>query len=130
MYEMKYEYLTGIRMIDEEHRRLFEIAEELYQLCQNTLLHDKYDQLVTVLDELKNYTHLHFSHEEAYMESIQYKKIFTQKIQHNAFCEKLDAIKLEEMDEHQEETLEALLSFVTDWLIHHILETDKQIAEA
>ena len=64
------------------------------------------------------------------MESIQYKKICTQKIQHNAFCEKLDAIKLEEMDEHQEETIEALLSFVTDWLIHHILETDKQIAEA
>ena len=129
MYEMKEEYLTGIQMIDEEHTRLFEIAEELYQLCQNTLLYDKYDQLVAVLEELKKYTHLHFSHEEEYMESIQYKKLFTQKIQHHAFCEKLDSINLDEADENQEQTIEELLKFVTDWLVHHILETDKQIAE-
>ena len=28
MFEMKDEYLVGIEMIDEEHRKLFEIAEE------------------------------------------------------------------------------------------------------
>ena len=32
MYEMKDEYLTGIRMIDEEHRRLFEIAESITEI--------------------------------------------------------------------------------------------------
>lgn len=128
MYEMKDEYLTGIEAIDKEHRRLFEIAEELYQLCQNELVYDKYDQLVAVFNELKDYTHLHFAHEEEYMESIQYKKLFTQKIQHNAFCEKLDSLSLDEMDENQSKTIEDLLTFVTDWLVHHILETDKQIA--
>ena len=30
MYEFKEEFKTGIPMIDEEHARLFEIAEELY----------------------------------------------------------------------------------------------------
>ena len=32
MYEFKEEFLTGIEMIDREHKRLFEIAENLYQL--------------------------------------------------------------------------------------------------
>lgn len=30
MYEFKEEFLTGIEQIDVEHRRLFEIADELY----------------------------------------------------------------------------------------------------
>ncbi len=34
MYEMKEEYLTGIPFIDEEHAKLFEIADEAYELCQ------------------------------------------------------------------------------------------------
>lgn len=128
MYEMKQEYFIGIDQIDQEHTHLFEIAEQLYQLCQNEYLFDKFDEIVAVLDELKEYTHFHFNHEEEYMVSIGYKKLFTQKVQHNAFCEKLDAINLEEVDDNQQKTIEDLLKFVTDWLIHHILETDKEIA--
>lgn len=129
MYEMKDEYLTGIESIDAEHRRLFEIAEELYQLCQNDLVHDKYDLLVSALNELRDYTMLHFEHEEEYMESIGYKKLFTQKVQHNAFREKLDSIDLDEIDDNQEAAIEDILSFVTDWLVNHILHVDKQIGE-
>ena len=29
MYELKEEYLTGIEQIDNEHRTLFEIADEI-----------------------------------------------------------------------------------------------------
>ena len=32
----------------------------------------------------------HIADEEAYMESIHYNKLFTQKVQHQAFIEKLD----------------------------------------
>ena len=32
MYELKDEYLVGIESIDNEHRVLFEIADEIYQL--------------------------------------------------------------------------------------------------
>lgn len=32
MYEMKPEYYTGIAQIDEEHKKLFEIADEAYEL--------------------------------------------------------------------------------------------------
>ena len=126
---MKKEYLTGIPQIDEEHTRLFELAEEAYQLMQDDFLHDKYDQLVSILDELKDYTKTHFTHEEEYMESIDYQAIFIQKAQHKAFIEKLESLNYEDMDENQEGTISDILSFLTDWLVNHIVKLDKLITE-
>lgn len=129
MYKIKKEYFTGIEIVDKEHTRLFEIAEELYQLSHNDLVHDKYDGLVALLKELTDYTKMHFAHEEAYMESINYKKIFTQKIQHKYFIDTLESIKLEALDENQEAVIDNLLTFLTDWLIEHIVELDKLIGK-
>lgn len=133
MYEMKEEYLTGIPQIDKEHERLFEIADETYQLLHEEFLVDKYDNIRQLLEELREYTATHFAHEEEYMESIGYKKLFTQKIQHQQFIDKLEEIDLDRIDGSDEEEQDAMvadiLKFLTDWLVHHILETDKQIGE-
>lgn len=129
MYELKPEYLTGIEQIDNEHRRLFEIAEEVYQLQQQEFLVDKYDQIKAALEELREYTKTHFAHEEEYMESIQYKHMFMQKVQHDAFVKKLDELDLDKLDD-EDGTISDILKFLTDWLVHHILETDKMIGEA
>lgn len=130
MYEMKDEYLTGIEFIDNEHRRLFEIAEETYQLKNEEFIPDKYDQIKNLLNELKDYTVMHFSHEEEYMQSIGYKKLFTQKMQHTAFINWLEEHELDSMDEEYEDqdaVIDNILKYLTDWLISHILDTDKQI---
>ena len=89
MYEFLDDYVTGIESIDDEHRRLFEIADETYRLSKEEFLVDKYDQVRHILGELKDYALLHFEHEEAYMESINYKKMFMQKVQHDQFREKI-----------------------------------------
>ena len=131
MYEMKPEFFTGIALIDNEHRQLFDYANQIYDLLHAEFVPDKYDNIVDILGKLRDYTKKHFADEEAYMESIQYKKIFTQKIQHQAFIDELDKLDLDEISEldNQEETISNLLSFVTDWLIHHILEVDTQIGK-
>ena len=72
---------------------------------------------------------MHFEHEEAYMESIQYKRMFTQKVQHDNFRHKLETMDLEAIDDNQEQAIQDILKFVTDWLVEHIMETDKRIAE-
>ena len=92
---------------------------------------DKYDNMIDILGKLREYAKKHFADEEAYMESIQYKKLFTQKMQHQAFVEELDKIDLDEISEieNQDEKIGELLTFVTDWLIHHILEVDTQIGK-
>lgn len=61
-------YYTGIELVDREHRKLFEIIGEVNALIHNDLLHDKYDEIVRLLDELREYTKFHFEDEEAYMQ--------------------------------------------------------------
>lgn len=129
MYEMKEEYLTGIEFIDQEHRRLFEIAEETYQLQNQEFLIDKYDQVRAILEQLRDYTIMHFEHEEEYMKSINYKRMFTQKIEHEAFKEKINDWDIEHIDEESDEMIDEILGFLTDWLISHILENDKLIGQ-
>lgn len=131
MYEMKPEYYIGIDMIDEEHKQLFQYADEAYELLHNDMIPDKFDAIHDVLMNLRNYTVKHFSDEEEYMESIHYKKLFTQKIQHQEFINKLD----EFMENHNEEVvdqnkqIEDILEYLTSWLINHILYVDGQITK-
>lgn len=123
------EYFTGIELIDQEHRKLFEIIAEANTLIKAELLHDKYDEIVSILDQLREYTKEHFRDEEEYMESIQYSRLDAQKRAHEAFVEKLTEINLEQVDEHQQEYLEELMEFLLGWLINHILKADKLIGE-
>lgn len=127
MFEMKDEYLTGIKSIDDEHRELFRIAQEAYAVLSDDFIVDKFDHIVALLERLREYTKIHFAHEEEYMASIQYKRMFTQKIDHNAFIEKLDAIDLEQIDREQTDALLDILEFLGNWLVEHILEKDKLI---
>lgn len=129
MFEMKENYLTGIQIIDEEHRELFRITQEAYDVLKDEFVIDKFDQILTIIGRLKDYTKKHFADEEAYMESIQYKRMFTQKIEHAEFIEKLEGLDFDQMDRNQTDTLLGILEFLGDWLVNHILEKDKLIGQ-
>ena len=82
MYEFKEEFRTGIENIDLEHAKLFEIANKAYETLMDDFIPDKYDYIVDILNELKEYAATHFRNEEEYMISINYKKLFSQKAMH------------------------------------------------
>lgn len=129
MYEMKPEYYIGIEMIDEEHKQLFKYADEAYELLNDEFTPDKYDKIEAILVKLRDYTEKHFTDEENYMESINYKKLFTQKIQHQEFISKLDEfIDLHKREtEDQDKQIMDILEYLTEWLVNHILYVDGQI---
>jgi hemerythrin len=129
MYEMKPEYYTGIDFIDEEHKKLFEIANNIYELLMNDFIPDKYDYIMEVVTELKEYTKYHFDNEEAYMSNIKYNKLLSQKVAHDDFIEKIYGYDSEIIDENQKESLLELLDFLTTWLVEHIYKQDKLIAQ-
>jgi len=129
MYEMKPEYYTGIEFIDNEHKKLFEIANKVYNLLMDEFIPDKYDYIMEVVKELKDYAKYHFEHEESYMGSIKYKRLLSHKVEHDGFIEKINQYDPEIIDENQKETLLELLDFLTSWLVDHILKQDKLIAE-
>ncbi len=124
MFEMKEKYKTGNLHIDAEHEKLFEIGEKAYQLLKNPYEVDKYDKIVGVIEELREYTLYHFKNEEDYMESINYKRLFTQKIDHANFIKKIDEVDFNKIDENQDEAIMTILTFLNEWLVDHILEKD------
>ncbi len=129
-YEFTKDYHTGIDFIDEEHAKLFEIANRAYDLLTNQFVTDKYDAIVAVLEELRDYTKYHFNHEEEYMKSINYPKRFSQLHQHTQFINKLESYNLKEIDVNQQEGLLEILYFLDLWLQRHIKGMDKKIGEA
>ena len=129
MYEMKEEYKIGVEHIDEQHKKLFELADKAYMLLKDDFSIDKYDKIVHILEELKDYTIFHFKSEEEYMESINYKRLFSQKIEHEKFIKVLEDVNYNEIDENQDESLVKILNFLNDWLVEHILKTDKLIVQ-
>ena len=129
MYEMKEEYKIGVELIDEQHKKLFELADKAYMLLTDEFALDKYDKIVEIVEELKEYTIFHFKSEEEYMESINYKRLFTQKIEHEKFIKSLENIDLRHIDENQDDSLVKMLNFLNEWLTEHILRNDKLIGE-
>ncbi len=122
------EFRTGIELIDSEHQELFHIIERANNLVK-AFVADSYDEIMSILEELKNYTKSHFADEEEYMESIHYEGLEAQKRAHAAFIERLDQIDPQEIDENPQEYLNELLEFLLNWLINHILYSDKKIPD-
>ncbi|BCZ44630.1 bacteriohemerythrin [Clostridium gelidum] len=129
MYEMKEEYKIGVEQIDEQHKKLFELADKAYMLLKDDFTLDKYDKIVHIVEELKDYTVFHFKSEEEYMESINYKRLFTQKIEHEKFIKALEEVDMRHLDQNQDESLVKMLNFLNEWLTEHILGNDKLIGK-
>lgn len=129
MYNMKEEYKIGLDHIDKQHEKLFELADKAYMLLKDEFAVDKYDKIVEIINELKEYTIFHFKSEEEYMESINYKGLFSQKLQHEKFINVLQELDFNHIDENQDESLIKMLDFLNDWLSDHILISDKFIGK-
>ncbi|HWP96525.1 MAG TPA: hemerythrin family protein [Syntrophomonadaceae bacterium] len=127
MIQWKENYSIGVAAIDEQHQKLFEIANRAYVLLKNGLLLDKYDQIIAIFEELRTYTVYHFNSEEAYMASIQYRKLLSHKVYHDDFIEKVNSIDFDQVDEKQDQYLMDILNFVGKWIEEHILGHDKRI---
>ena len=111
------DYLTGIEIVDLEHQQLFCIVERAYQLVKSNDVITCYDELLSIIHELTDYTVTHFADEEAYMEKIGYEGLAAQKNAHASFVARLESINLIELDENPQKYMESLIEFLLGWLI-------------
>lgn len=123
------DYLTGIDLIDAEHRTLFELVEEAYKYIRSGTATDGYDEVLKLLDDLKQYATEHFRDEEEYMESIHYEGLVTQRYAHEAFVHRLESFDLAQVEKDPQRQLKELIHFLLGWLINHILNSDKKIPQ-
>ena len=121
------EFRTQIPLVDKEHETLFNLVRQTYELVHDEFRVDKFDDIIEIIEELRDYTIKHFADEERYMKSINYDGLAEQVAAHTAFVEKLNNIDFDEIDRDQEDALDKLIKFLLNWLVQHILKVDKKM---
>ena len=125
-WEDKFE--TGIQQIDYQHKRLFDLINDL----ENALLPDNFNRLkvLEVFDGLREYTVTHFYQEEILMEEENYPDLENHKAEHERFTDKIAEIRRQiEAAEDMAQIVaitSPLASFLTEWLGAHILKRDHE----
>ncbi|MFZ5352976.1 MAG: bacteriohemerythrin [Bacillota bacterium] len=127
MLVWKDEYSIGVDLIDAQHKHIFEIGNSAYKLLRDDISVDKYDKVVQIIDDLREYTKFHFRSEEDYMLEVKYSGYYEQKKEHDAFIKKIDEVDLDLVDKDPEKYLEGLLTFIFTWVLDHVIKKDKLI---
>jgi hemerythrin-like metal-binding domain len=123
-FEWKDSYKVNVTEIDKQHKRLFEIGEKISELVMLKNEYDHYDEIMEILEELKDYTLYHFDFEEKLMEQYGFADLETHKIEHIFMVKKLQRLQRKDIDANQSQATIDLVAFVSDWITSHILKTD------
>ena len=120
--EWKEEYSVGIKSIDEQHKRLLNLINQL-QTAIDYSTGDQFER--EALGELVDYTKTHFSYEEGLMRDNDYPDFEPHKAQHVAMFKKVEEV-LAEYEKDHDTAMSNAVEYLKQWLINHINGTDKQ----
>ena len=117
---------TGIEEIDRQHKRLFEIAEKLYE-AKNGDPEMLNMGIAGTAEELLKYAKIHFDTEEGMMKKAGFEGYSEHKKIHNAFQEKAQAYQAR-INERSDDIFLAMeiMNFMMDWIIDHISIKDRE----
>lgn len=124
MFDWKAEYAVGHPEIDSQHKRLFQLAADLHSAMTGGKAKDV---LNGTLANLISYTKRHFACEERLMQANHYPEYAKHKMLHDALTARVVAFQKEFASGRTSLSVE-LLQFLSDWLRHHIGETDRKLA--
>lgn len=124
MFEWKDTYSVNVPEIDKQHRELFRIGGEIADLVLVKDDYDHFDEIMTILKQLKDYTIYHFNYEEKLMEKYGYEGTDFHKIEHLFLTKKIEKFEEQDLDQKQSEAVVELVAFISDWICGHILKTD------
>jgi hemerythrin len=116
---------TNIPEIDIQHRHIFTVLNRLYDAVQASSENHYVKQLFS---EMNEYAANHFATEEKLMTQTGYPELASQIKQHNYYREQMVYLS-GAIDEKNPTVCRALLQFLKDWFIDHILQEDLKFAE-
>jgi len=119
----------GVDIIDEQHKELFEKAEELLGEVNSTAIERK-QKCISLILYLKDYAVKHFADEEAYQESIGYKGFAIHKKIHEEF--KKDVLYHERKmigSDFSDKDVKEFTGLLIAWLLYHVSDADQKIVK-
>ena len=125
-YLWKKTYNTGIKEIDDQHKKFFELINKLYS--ENSKQR-KIAIVSSIIMELEDYASYHFKYEEDLFTQYNYPEfeIELHLEKHSNFTKRILKYK-EEVYASEDLSFHRLAEFLRKWLIDHILVTDMRFA--
>lgn len=124
MFTWTKEYSVGIKLIDEQHKKIFEIGSRLESIICDFDGTNVFEQLNDTYNELIDYTAYHFHSEEKLLFEANYTGIVEHVEKHKAFIHKLECMDLDLMFNRQGALAFDLLETVASWIFTHIKGDD------
>lgn len=116
-------YEIGIAEIDLQHQKWIEITNEFHTAIKNN---SQGAILEATLNKFLEYSNMHFSCEEKYMESIKYPRYATHRKIHESFVVKTKYYT-GLLKKNKSQLAGEMWDFIKNWLVNHILIEDKKI---
>ncbi|XZG71349.1 bacteriohemerythrin [Chitinibacteraceae bacterium HSL-7] len=115
---------VGIQEIDEQHKVLVELLNQLY-----TAIHERHarEACHDILRQLVEYTRIHFAVEESLMRILGYPDYEPHKAKHEALIDQIH--QFEQRVAAGEAVSFELLHFLRNWLTGHIVEGDMRYVD-
>lgn len=118
------EFSLDMPEIDQQHQQLIDLINQVWAATINKQ-HNKIE-MIRIVYALERYTVTHFTAEEVFMREISYPKFAEHKKAHDQFVAR---IRQEKVLVASGERLNLdIVHYLKDWLINHILVSDKEYA--
>ncbi len=115
-------YTVNVRKFDDQHRKLVEIINEVFDAKKN---HAGKGVILNILTQLSDYAKNHFADETMVLRENDYPDLETQKNEHANFVIKVNHF-IQEFHADNMSLNDEMLDFLKNWLINHIMQTDKK----
>ncbi len=115
-------YSVGVEEIDNQHKRMFEVINELLDAINTNSTEES---LGHIIESLIQYKKFHFATEEKYFKEFNYDETIEHINKHKEFNDKLNALKEKYLNYTVEFAFE-LVDFLEDWLLNHLTVVDQK----
>lgn len=116
-------YSVGLKEIDRQHGILVELINRLDYGLKHKISKETMEDIVNYLVD---YTVFHFGYEEKLLNQHGWSELESHKVIHRAFVDKVKNFQSQLKTQNIAEVATDILDFLKDWLLDHILKTDKQ----
>lgn len=118
------DYKVNIRVIDNEHRALFDLVNALHlEISQG-----KGEQVIgSTLSALIRHVGEHFPNEERYMEQCGFPGLRRHVSEHERFAQTVRRFKQQFDDNPDRLNTDSLLNTLKNWITGHVLKSDREM---
>jgi len=122
LFEWSDELSVGIASIDEQHKRLVMIVNDLHDAM---LRREGRQALERTFAELTDYMDEHFAHEESLLDAHDYPDAEAHRTEHEQLAHKVDELRRQFEAGRATITVE-VMEFLRDWFRSHIVVSDRR----